>query len=30
MSELLHEVSVVINLKMRMDEEHSVLLQQQV
>ena len=29
-SELLHEVSVVINLKMRMDEEHSVLLQQQV
>jgi hypothetical protein len=30
MSELLHEVSVVINLKMRMDEVHSVLLQQQV
>jgi hypothetical protein len=30
MSELVHEVSVVINMKMRMDEEHSVLLQQQV
>jgi hypothetical protein len=30
MLELLHEVSVVMNLKMKMDEEHSVLLQQQV
>ncbi len=30
MAELLHEVSVVMNLKMRMDEEHSVMLQQQV
>lgn len=29
-AELLHEVSVVMNLKMRMDEEHSVMLQQQV
>ena len=30
MTELLHEVSVVMNLKMKTDEEHSVLLQQQV
>jgi hypothetical protein len=30
MAELLHEVSVVMNFKMKMDEEHSVLLQQQV
>jgi hypothetical protein len=29
-AQLLHEVSVVMNLKMRVDEEHSILLQQQV